>query len=343
MFNRRTLFVVGAGASAEVGLPVGTKLASTIATMLDIRFDEFGQRRVSGDADLFSQFLQFHPNELNDYQSACWLIRDGVRLSNSIDDFLDVYSQNQRVKEVGKTAVVKAILEAERDSKLFYDKSNIYNKMDMSVIEDTWFIKFIRMLGRGVPLDRVESIFDKVAFIVFNYDRCIEHFLFLAIRQLYSLDERSAGLLMDKLSIIHPYGVVANIPHSNRNGVDFGGGPDRLTAPYLELSKRIRTYTEQIKDPDEIKVIQEKVMAAEKVVFLGFAFHDQNLQLLKPERGAGKQFFATAFGLSPYDVSVISEKLLELFKTNRSASDIFIDNQHKCSDLFDFYSKSLPA
>ena len=39
MFNRQTLFIVGAGASAEVGMPVGGQLATSIAEKLDIRFD----------------------------------------------------------------------------------------------------------------------------------------------------------------------------------------------------------------------------------------------------------------------------------------------------------------
>lgn len=42
MFQRKTVFVVGAGASTEVGMPVGATLANIIATRLDIRFRNNG-------------------------------------------------------------------------------------------------------------------------------------------------------------------------------------------------------------------------------------------------------------------------------------------------------------
>ena len=53
MFKRRTLFIVGAGASAEVHLPAGAKLARTIGERLDVRFSDSGS---TGDQLLFEQF-----------------------------------------------------------------------------------------------------------------------------------------------------------------------------------------------------------------------------------------------------------------------------------------------
>ena len=37
MFNQNTVFVLGAGSSHEIGLPIGVELAKTIATHLNIR------------------------------------------------------------------------------------------------------------------------------------------------------------------------------------------------------------------------------------------------------------------------------------------------------------------
>ncbi len=51
MFAKKTLIIVGAGASKEVGLPTGEDLASEIAAMLEFRFD-FG-RLVEGDSRFF--------------------------------------------------------------------------------------------------------------------------------------------------------------------------------------------------------------------------------------------------------------------------------------------------
>ena len=90
-------------------------------------------------------------------------ISEGVRLSNSIDDFLDVHRANEYANRSGKAAIVKAILAAERSSdRLYYDRSNAYNRMDISRAEGTWIIKFVRMLGRNVPLADIKKVFRRM-------------------------------------------------------------------------------------------------------------------------------------------------------------------------------------
>ena len=51
----KMVFVVGAGASYEVGLPLGTELKKTISQNLDIRFENFS-RMVSGDSTIYEAF-----------------------------------------------------------------------------------------------------------------------------------------------------------------------------------------------------------------------------------------------------------------------------------------------
>src|SRR5215469_11701028 len=100
MFKRRTLFVIGAGASQELGFPVGSKLAATIRDKMDVRYDH-GLRPVRNGAD-YTFFETVTRNrrteltELNEFQQAAWLIRDGITLTRSIDDFLDLHRANER-------------------------------------------------------------------------------------------------------------------------------------------------------------------------------------------------------------------------------------------------------
>jgi len=47
--NKSLVLVVGAGASKEADLPTGAELKQRIADALDIRYGEFGSRKVSGD------------------------------------------------------------------------------------------------------------------------------------------------------------------------------------------------------------------------------------------------------------------------------------------------------
>lgn len=51
MFKKKTVFVVGAGASCEVGLPAGDKLKGIIGNKLNIRFENFSHL-ASGDPDI---------------------------------------------------------------------------------------------------------------------------------------------------------------------------------------------------------------------------------------------------------------------------------------------------
>lgn len=347
MFKQKTLFVVGAGGSAEYSFPTGSKLAARISEKLDIKYDDWGDKLISGDAKLWSQIQHTQRTEIGRYQEAARLIRDGVHLSSSIDDFLDVHAADQIVLKVGKAAIVRSILEAERGSSLFYDRSNAYNILSFADIEGTWLTRLFRMLGRGVPPESAKNIFNNIGFVIFNYDRCIEHFLFNALKQFYKIDDRQAGELIRSLWICHPYGVVAPLPWMTHPGVDFGGN-DNSSSPYLNLADRIKTYTEQIDDQTQIEEIRNKISEADKIIYLGFAFHDQNLQLLKPVKAlqSSKEIFGTGFGMSDSDIKVTKQQLLEFFNhsAHRSVSEkIILENKHKCADIFEHYAKSLPA
>ena len=112
MFKRKTLFVVGAGASHEFGLPVGKTLASIIKNKMDIRFEGMNSHIGHGDIDLYVHLTGQLRNDVNEFQQAAWLIRDGIGLAQSIDDFLDLHRTNDYVNVYGKAAIVKCILDA---------------------------------------------------------------------------------------------------------------------------------------------------------------------------------------------------------------------------------------
>jgi hypothetical protein len=209
MFKRRTLFILGAGASHEACLPLGTKLAKIIREKMDIRFERGFTPIGSGDHDLYAHITHAHPQEADAFQQAAWRIGKGLGLAQSIDDFLDQHRSDRYLNHYGKVAIARAVLEAERGSKLYFDSHNIHtgeDEFDPDKFANTWFSRFIYMLGRGVPREEVGQIFDNVSFIIFNYDRCVEYFLENAIQRLYNLDGNDAIAIVDKLRIIHPMG-----------------------------------------------------------------------------------------------------------------------------------------
>jgi hypothetical protein len=332
MFNRRTLFIIGAGASAEVGFPVGKTLAETIGKKADIRLEHGFKPIGLGDLELFSQITQNRRVDVNEYQYAGWRIRDGVGFAQSIDDFLDQHRSDQRINLYGKAALVQAILEAERKSKLFFEIHNPDTRFTPDKFADTWFVKFMYMLGRGVPKENVREIFDHVSFIVFNYDRCLEHFLRFALQKVYGIDDDEARDIVSDLTVIHPYGVVSpKIP--------FG----HTSANYVELASKIKTYTEQLGAADIISEVREEIIRAECIVFLGFAYHSQNMLILKPATTMPhKPIFGTAYNMSESDVRVVLHDLSNsFFAATMLEGLIRLENKLTAAALFDNYAKSL--
>jgi hypothetical protein len=331
MFKRRTLFILGAGSSAEVGLPIGAGLAAAIRKKMDIQFEDGFKPIGDGDLALFGQITAPRRQELNAYQMAAWRIRDGIAFAQSIDDFLDQHRTNAYLKQYGKAAIVKTILEAERSSKLYFDafKDEAFDPIRLG---DTWLMKFMHMLGRGIPTEDVRQIFDNVAFIVFNYDRCLEYFLTNALQKTYGIRAEMAEGIVADLRIIHPYGSVGEAPF----------GFDR--ADYFRLGDDIKTYTEQIAAADVVAQLTAEVERAEAIVFLGFAFHNQNLLMLKPPKPMKPKFvYGTAYKMSDADVEVVTEQIASFFVPidSRTRARIRLENKLTSAGLFDHYAKSL--
>jgi hypothetical protein len=120
-------------------------------------------------------------------------------------------------------------------------------------------------------------------------------------------------------------------------------------ANYAALADGIKTYTEQIGDSKIVDAISEKVEQAQTIVFLGFAYHDQNMLLLQPPKQlpASKNIFGTAYGMSDSDVKITSLQIDGWFSGGHvqyaREGMIQLENKQKCAALFDYYAKSFTA
>jgi hypothetical protein len=337
VFHRQTLIIVGAGASAEVDFPVGIQLAKNIGAKMDIRFKHGFEPVGTGDHDLYSHIRQSHPQEVDQFQQAAWRIRDGIAFAQSIDDFLDQHRNDPHVNLYGKAAIIQAVAEAEQGSRLFFNPHVGGETFNAERLADTWFVKFMYMLCRGVPRENVREIFDHVSFVIFNYDRCIEHFLINALQRAYSIRHEDAVATVDDLNIVRPYGSIGNLSE-----VPFGA--TRLNC--VALAEGIKTYTEQVAAADMIQRINAEIQRAECIIFLGFAYHSQNMRLLRPaELTPAKPVFGTGYGMSDSDIEVTSNNIARFFRQNLNSQQrahlIRLENKLKCASLFDYYAKSL--
>jgi hypothetical protein len=338
----KTVYVIGSGASAEAGLPTGPALKGHIAKLLDIRFDK-GTVQQSGD-DVIMNALRSLPRSdisLQAYVNEALHIADALPLALSIDNFLDAHRDNARIEFLGKAAIVMSILDAERGSRLFVDPRTAYPKLKFDKIKDTWYLPFFQLLTENCELQDLEDRFNRVALIVFNYDRCIEHFIFHALKRYYKLSDLKAADLVQRLSIHHPYGSAGSQNwEEGPNKTAFGSKPN--AQELIQITKQIRTFTEGT-DPEssEITKIRNHISDSSTLVFLGFAFHKLNMNLLMPQDLNPKtgQFkcFASAFEISSSDCDAIREQVNSLFSTevHVTFSDV------KCNEFFKEFWRSL--
>jgi hypothetical protein len=332
MFKRRTVFILGAGASREANLPCGDDFVLKISSKLDMRI-QHGKYAGGGDPALFGLLYTTYKREMNQYLQTAWLIRDGIHLSPSIDNFLELHRDNHRMLHLAKATIVSCILDAERDSKLSYDDSNTGNSINFPDLHATWFAKFMKLLAKNVPRNVAATMFDNVSFIVFNYDRCLEHFLHHAVRRLYGFGHQEAASICAKVDVDHPYGLVAPLRIESGSGINFG----QRDVNWIELADNIKTFTEQTVDGDMLESIRAKIQAAECLIFLGCAFHEPNMIMLNP--GDVKRrpiIYGTGWGFSEDDVGNIQHQIVTTFRP----TNLYFRNL-KCADLFDNFSRSL--
>ena len=144
MADRKTLMVVGAGASKEAGIPTSQGLKENIAGYLKLQFEDFG-KRISGDDSIFEALTlasgEQEPTNagwlLNQYLDAAWQIHTAMPQALSIDNFIDLHQGNEKIELCGKLAIVRAILHWERKSLLFTDPLQAYSKPDFKALEHT--------------------------------------------------------------------------------------------------------------------------------------------------------------------------------------------------------------
>lgn len=316
MFRRKTVFVVGAGASYELKLPTGEALKGKISEILNITFPD-GWNQETGDRGI-TEILKKRSADCGQHNwnyllHKCWLIRDALPGSLSIDNLLDAHNHDDDLVECGKLAISRAILKAERESALFQrgqsDPKTIFQRAAGS-----WLIPFFQILTENVPKSNIDALFANISIITFNYDRCIEEFIPAALKLYYGIDDLKAEEISSKLMVIHPYGKVGELSRrSGDNFASFGAEHYNLNA----IAKQIKTFTEGLADPTLDRNIRDLCEKADQIVFLGFAFHPINMQILStPSPSSVKKIFGTTLNLSKASSEVVEDMIIQTFQKN---------------------------
>lgn len=298
---KRTVIVVGAGASVDFGLPSGEALGQLVADA--VRPDQHsGYWAFKLDALQYA-FSQ-REGGLRPYLNAGRKISDGVTFAASVDDYLFTHGEDEALVELGKAAIALCILEKERGSPLkrlsAHDPITTSREL-LALRGKAWPLELIRLLMAQKRRSEVASLFAGITFINFNYDRCLEHLLYYALQKIFDISDMEAAEILKALTIIHPYGTVGPLPwQAQTDGQAFGGDPH--PSQVQGMIRQIRTLNDGCASDDVQVAITEAMTYARRLLFLGFGFHKQNVELLSFEKitqtGLPPRIFGTALGAS---------------------------------------------
>jgi hypothetical protein len=348
MIKSKTVFILGAGASYEAGMPVGTELAEQISKMLKPgpKDPASGRReRVFEDELIDGALLGF------DSANRGRMVLPGQKISNcvmdakSIDEFIDSFPNDPDIATAGKIAIARAILLKERESKLYVSQGPPANGvMDQHKLKDTWYPWLIRILSAEVNKESASDALANVTFVSFNYDRCLEQFLTYSLSVRLGLPMNEAEKLLHAKPVLHPYGALGPLnTSSGSSNLDFGQ-EDRYDLK--EIAKNLKTYTEEIDDKNhELLSIRNAISKAETLIFLGFAFHKQNMELLKPNAPINaRHIYATTYGMSESDRSIVHADLSKFWGANpinKNNKPEIVLSKEKCAQFMFDYQRAI--
>lgn len=346
MFKSKTTFIIGAGASREANLPIGSELTDHIAKLVNFHMEGMSQV-VKGDPQIYhfiKKAVQQGGWENSSFVASGRKLAAAMALAPSIDTFLETHAGNREYELLGKLAIVRAITMAEGKS-LLAARNEGRDQFIMGDLASTWYVSFAQQLFSGIPRETPEAAFKDITFVIFNYDRCVEIFLMNAIKTYFDTSQAKAIEIVKSINILRPYGCIGSVHEGDSDYTPFGYGSIDL----LSAAARIKTYSESV-DSGSVSAIRESVSKAETLIFLGFGFGDQNMDLIAPEAAdyefelEGRQVFGTAHRVSNSDVDVIKQNLASMLTGQYPWKSSWMNlYDGTCSELFNHYYRSLTA
>ena len=301
MIEKRTVFILGAGASCPYGFPTARGLRKEILSTFEDRYMRFlggageevgAQRRANGypstrDAKQFLEHFDLSGTE-------------------SIDLFL---SRNPRFESIGKMAICLSILHAEMKSKF---------RERVEKPEHDWYFYLYNRLVREAtrPEDYSQFGDNPVSFVTFNYDRSLEYYLSNCLLHSFEdMDRQKVGDELGRKPIIHVYGRPA-LPKSAESGqvqiLPYGKEiAEKLPSiDLLSVIGSIHVVHEERANP-ELEKARAEISAADRIFFLGFAYADENMEALGlPDVLNPKQYiYGTALGFVQKEINLVRDKL----------------------------------
>ncbi len=354
---KKTVLVVGAGASCEAGFPSGEALVKAIADMTKVNYDAQHRTESAADPAFYDLAYRCFSRQWPSHALSTELFKHmrelsgGVVHAHSIDNFLALHEDKPKLVFLGKLAIAYKIAKLERFSGMYSSNLHILSSSKPMPI-GTWYGRFFKALTAECTFQQLPDRLRDICIICFNYDRNIEQYLLRAISSVYIVPEAEAAGALSNLTIWHPYGSLGNLPTmSAADGVAYGPevGRDADVNLIVSITNSLRTFSEGVADLESnaARRVIGYIGSSNRIVFLGFGFLPANMEILKKLKGTHYNppthpvVLATCYGAREYDRQQYQAELSDLFELHSPPSVKLGKRRTKCKKLFIEYSRAL--
>lgn len=303
MISHNTVLILGAGASAPFGFPIGSKLVEEVYNSLDHTILKEKQLVMP---DRNSSILPFNIEveidpETKSSNSLVQMMLDLGHTKQKIQEFRKALKQSQlnsvdaflehrpEFISIGKLAIANVLLK--------------YENYEAIIMSPDWY-KYIwnKLITK---YDSFKN--NKLSIITYNYDRSLEYYLFNALKNTFGKSDKETYGILKSINIIHVHGKLGDLPWESEDFIEFGekiDNKDRL----LKVSEGIKIIHEDISSNNEFTEAHNLLKNAIITIFLGFGYSETNLKRLLVEdiSPATKSMFASGYNLTSAEKSSIN-------------------------------------
>lgn len=277
MINKKTVLILGAGASVHVGYPLGRQLVDNIC----------GQSIIELTNDITDVWDEA---EVKDYISR--LSRAGFY---SIDAFLETVPEQA---SLGKYLLAREIKRHEIIKNLFSPK------------DPGWYQYLFNCLLDNNNYSGFES--SQLSIITFNYDRSLETYLHEALVARFQLNPEEAHDILSRIPIIHVHGSLGKYP-SVPYQIDCSTKDLLEISKEIQIIHEVKDLENGFCNK-EFEEAFKLLSKTERVFFLGFGFHPDNIRrfnFFNPENTEELEIWGTVQGMGAVDIRDLSTRLKE--------------------------------
>jgi hypothetical protein len=262
MLTKKTVLVLGAGASEPFGFPTGIQLSQQVYEKLEP--PHTAHHWLTG-------LCGYTVDQVAQFRRSFFLSG-----KNSVDAFLEYRDDYM---QIGKAAMAAILIPYEHEWHLFrYDQG------------------WLRYLFNNLNTSFEDFGKNELSIITFNYDRTVEHFIFTALKNTYNKTDDEVRAVVEQIPIIHLHGRLGFLPWQGGRSRAYGVEVDKHA---LDVSiENIKIIHEDIKGRDDDFTMAKALLdAADQILFMGFGYNKTNMDRLEIGKIAQGKAWGTNVGL----------------------------------------------